>query len=79
MARENVEVAVGPRVVSGDAFKDDVSGGERTAGEQGAKTLAVRASEGGTEDTASYLWAPSTRKTLVSSVISWVTCEGKGR
>lgn len=29
MARENVEVAVSPRVVSGDALKDDVSGGEK--------------------------------------------------
>lgn len=29
MACENVEVAVSPRVVSGDALKDDVSGGEK--------------------------------------------------
>lgn len=29
MARENVEVAVSPWVVGGNALKDDVSGGER--------------------------------------------------
>lgn len=28
--------------------------------------------------TVSYLWAPSTRKILVSSVISWVTWEERG-
>ena len=51
MARENVEVAVSPRLAGGNALKDDVSGGERTGGEQGGKTLghlhlAWRASEG---------------------------------
>lgn len=31
MACENVEVAVSPRVIGGNALKDDVSGGEREA------------------------------------------------
>ena len=33
----------------------------------------------GEAGTMSYLWAPSTRKILVSSVISWVTWEEMGR
>jgi hypothetical protein len=38
MAGEDVEVAVRPRVVSGNALQDDVSGEERDTGEQGSRS-----------------------------------------
>lgn len=82
MAGEDVEVAVSPRVVGGNALQDDVSGGERSGGEPGRRHVGTatwpQGPLNGRPSAMSYLWAPSTRKTLVSSVISWVTWEVKG-
>lgn len=73
VACEHVEVAVRPGVVGGNALQDDVPVDEQP-GQLGRQPRTWAGREWGA---IAYLWAPSTRKTLVSSVISWVTWHEK--